>query len=91
MPTTARPRCILAIAALVVLCTTAEQHTDELLVMATAQNDADAVRDLIEAGVSPDTIVEKGMTVLIMASAMGHTSVVQSLLQASSPPPPWRG
>ena len=53
---------------------------NEILIASTVRNDADMVGQLVEAGLNPDTISEKGVTVLMMASMMGHVEVVKRLL-----------
>ena len=58
----------------------ASSELDELLVMATVQNDPDAVGEFLEAGVGADAISERGVTVLMLASMMGHTEVAKHLL-----------
>ena len=58
----------------------ASSELDELLVMATVQNDPDAVGEFLEAGVGVDAISERGVTVLMLASMMGHTEVAKHLL-----------
>ena len=58
----------------------ASSELDELLVMATVQNDPDAVGEFLEAGVDADAISERGVTVLMLASMMGHTEVAKHLL-----------
>jgi ankyrin repeat protein len=58
----------------------ASSELEELLVMATVQNDPEAVGEFLEAGVGADAISERGVTVLMMASMMGHTEVAKHLL-----------
>ena len=65
------------------LCGRAASDDDlaELLIIAAVQNDASAVSDMLESGVSADSLTsEKGVTVLMMASMMGHVEVVKVLL-----------
>jgi len=59
-------------------------ETDELLLMATVQNDANAVRDFLEAGVGADVASGEGVTVLMMASMLGHVEVAKRLLRGGA-------
>ena len=61
-----------------------ESQLEELLIMATVQHDAAAVKEIIEAGVSANTVGEKGVTVLMMACMMGHADVAKELLQGGA-------
>jgi ankyrin repeat protein len=53
---------------------------------AARDNDWRAVRDKLDAGVSPDTVDERGVTPLMTASFFGHDSVTALLLQRGADP-----
>ena len=80
-----KPACFV-LALLLALCgrASSDSQLDELLIMATVQHDAVVVKEIIEAGVSANTVGEKGVSVLSMACMMGHTDVAKELLEGGA-------